>query len=116
MITMQIPAGSKFDVICKNAMSQFLETEGGKRMIEDLGKDHSSPKERTLKHIRSGFIMLFLGIGFLAATYAESDLVIPGAVFVALGVGFLIGAFVSQRLSKSWQAGSEPSKPDGLSA
>ncbi len=94
-------------------LAQFLETEGGRKMIEDLGTDHVSPKERALKHIRAGFIMLFLGIGFLVATYKVSPLVIPGTLFIALGVGFLIAAFVSLRLSKSWEADDEGSKPDG---
>ena len=94
-------------------LAQFLETEGGRQMIEDLGTDHVSPKDRALKHIRVGFILLFLGIGFLAATYEKSDLVIPGAVCIALGIGFLIGAFVSMRLSKGWEAENELSQPDG---
>ena len=94
-------------------LAQFLETEGGKKMIEDLGTDRVSPKERALKHTRAGFIMLFLGIGFLAATYEESDLVIPGALCITLGIGFLIGAYVTLRLSKSWEAENELSPPDG---
>ena len=94
-------------------LAQFLETEGGKKMIEDLGTDRVSPKERALKHIRAGFIMLFLGIGFLVATYEESDLVIPGALCMALGIGFLVAAVVSLRVSKSWEAENELSQPDG---
>ena len=94
-------------------LAQFLETEGGRKMVEDLGTDRVSPKERALKHIRAGFIMLFLGIGFLVATYEESNLVIPGAVFIALGIGFLIGAYVTLRLSKSWEAESQLHKSEG---
>ena len=106
-------------------LAQFLETEGGKKMIEDLGRpspaaqfltDPASSRARALKHIQAGFIILFLGIGFLVATYEESDLVIPGALCIALGVGFLVGAVVSLRLSKRWEADNESSKPEGPTA
>ncbi len=97
-------------------LSQFLETEGGKKMVEDLGKDRASPKERALKHIRAGTILTCLGAGFLILMYEDSDMVIPGGLCIALGIGFLIGAFATLRLSKSWEADSEPSKPEGPSA
>ena len=94
-------------------LGQFLETEGGKKMIEDLGTDRVSPKERALKHVVAGTVLTCLGAGFLILMYKEPDLVIPGGILVALGSGFLIAAFVSLRLSKSWAADDDPSKPGG---
>ena len=92
-------------------LAQFLETEGGKKMIEDLGTDHVSPKERALKRVVAGTVLTCLGAGFLILMYKEPDLVIPGGILLALGIGFLIAAFVTLRLSKSWEADDERSKP-----
>ena len=94
-------------------LAQFLETEGGKKMVEDLGKDRVSPKERALKHVVAGTVLTCLGVGFLILIYKEPDLVIPGGILLAIGIGFLIAAFVSLRLSKSWEADNEGSKPEG---
>ena len=94
-------------------LAQFLETEGGKKMVEDLGKDRVSPKERALKRVVTGTILTCLGAACLMLMYKEPDLVIPGGILLALGIGFLIAAFVTLRLSKSWEADDEGSKPDG---
>ena len=81
-------------------LAQFLETEGGKKMIEDLGKGGVSLKERTLKPVIAGTVLTCLGVAFLVLTYREPDLVIAGGFFLAIGIGFLIAAFVTLRLSK----------------
>jgi len=94
-------------------LSQFIETEGGRKMIEDLGKDRVSPKERALKLMVPGIVLACLGAGFLVLMYKTPNLVIPGGIILALGIGFLIAAFVTQRLSKNWEADDERSKPDG---
>ena len=97
-------------------LAQFLETEGGKKMVEDLGKDRASPKERALKLMVAGIVLTCLGAGFLVLMYKTSALVIPGGILLALGIGFLIAAFVTLRLSKSWEADNERSKPGGPAA
>ena len=93
-------------------LAQFLETEGGKKMIEDLGKGES-PKERTVRPVIAGTVLTCLGVAFLVLTYREPDLVIAGGIVLAIGIGLLIGAFVTLRLSKSWEADNERSTPDG---
>ncbi len=93
-------------------LSQFLETEGGKKMIEDLGKGES-PKQRTVKPVIAGAVLTCLGVAFLVLTFRVPDLVIPGGIILAIGIGFLIGAFVTLRLSKSWEADKERSAPNG---
>ncbi len=94
-------------------LAQFLETEGGKKMIEDLGKDRVSPKERALKLLVAGTVLTCLGAGFLVLMYKEPEMAIPGGIVLAIGIGLLIGAFASLRLSKSWEADNERSTPDG---
>ena len=97
-------------------LSQFLETAGGKKMIEDLGKGDVSPKERTLRPMIAGTVLTCLGVAFLLLTFREPNLVIPGGVLLAIGIGFLIGAFVTLRLSRSWEADNGRSAPDGRTA
>ncbi len=94
-------------------LAQFLETEGGKKMIEDLGKGDVSPKERTVRPMIAGTVLTCLGVAFLVLTYREPDLVIAGGIVLAIGIGLLIGAFVTLRLSKGWKADNERSTPDG---
>ena len=97
-------------------LAQFLETEGGKKMIEDLGKGDVSPKERTLRPMIAGTVLTCLGVALLVLTFRVPDLVIPGGILLAIGIGFLIAAFVTLRLSKSWEADNERSTPAGQTA
>ena len=97
-------------------LAQFLETEGGKKMIEDLGTDRTDPRIRSIKHVIAGTVLSCLGLGFLVLTYEERDLVIPGVMLLSVGIGFLIGAYLSLRLSKSGAGDNELSKPGGPTA
>ncbi len=99
-------------------LAQFLDTEGGRRMVEDLGTDRVSPKERTLKRVVAGTVLTCLGAGLLIlnSIFKEAELVMTGGILLALGIGFLIAAFVTLRLSKSWEADNERSKPGGPAA
>ena len=94
-------------------LAQFLESEGGKKMLEDLGAERVSPQDRALTHVRAGVVLTGLGIGFLVLTFKVSALAMPGGLLVALGIGFLIAAGVSRRLVKSWSRDSELRGPDG---
>ncbi len=97
-------------------LAQFLETEGGNKMIEGLGKGDVNLKERTLSPMIAGTVLTCLGVAFLLLTFREPNLLIAGGVVSAIGIGFLIGAFVTLRLSKSWEADKERSAPDGQAA
>ncbi len=97
-------------------LAQFLETEGGRKMIEDLGKGEVSAKERTLRPLIAGTVLTCLGVAFLVLTYYEPDLVIPGGILLGTGIGFLIATFVTLRLSKSWEEDNERREPNGQTA
>ncbi len=94
-------------------LTQFIESEGGKKMLEDLATDRVNPQERALALLPPGIILASLGIGCLVLTFKDSDLVIPGGLLVALGIGFLIAAAVSRRLAKSWSRTSQLRGPEG---
>jgi len=93
---------------------EFCQTEGGKQFMEALSMgtvdspaSKGSPTERILGSIQKGIILSLLGLGFLflAWRYRLDD---PGDVFtvigvvgLSLGIGFLLSAGVSYRLSRS---------------
>ena len=94
-------------------LTQFIESEGGKKMLEDLAADRVSPQERALALVPPGVIITALGTGFLVLTFENADLVIPGGLLVALGMGFLVAAWASRRLAKSWSRDGELQGPEG---
>ena len=97
-------------------LAQFLETEGGKRMVQDLGRSHATATERIQRPVTAGAVLTSLGVAFLLLTTYEPDLVIVGGILFAIGIGFLIAAFVTFRLSKSQEADNGRSTPGGQTA
>ncbi|HEX9407264.1 MAG TPA: hypothetical protein VF975_08110, partial [Thermoanaerobaculia bacterium] len=65
-----------------------------------------SARDRVIGGIRTGIILLFIGCGFLAGYWAEGDpgFFIPAFILIGLGVGFLISAAVSWKLTKQWES------------
>jgi len=95
-------------------MVEFCQTEGGKRFIEglsmgtvDSSASKGSPPERILGSIQKGIILTLLGLGFifLAERFRRDDpgdmFMVIGTVGLSLGIGFLLSAGVSYRLSRS---------------
>jgi hypothetical protein len=93
---------------------EFCQTEGGKQFIEALSMgtiespaSKGSPTERILASIQKGIILTLLGLGFLllAQRFQRDDpgdvFMVIGTVGLSLGIGFLLSAGVSYRLSRS---------------
>ena len=91
---------NKFD--SGRELAEFLGSEGSKFLLDELGKDRQGPRQRVLTTMTVGAVLSAFGIGFLALIWEDPDLVIPAAIFLSLGVGFLIAAAVSHRLSEKW--------------
>jgi hypothetical protein len=85
-------------------LTQFLDTPQGQSFLKDMriGGDAAGPKDRIIRSVKGGILLLALGAGFLILLRFERDLIYPAAILLALGVGFLIGATVSYWLSKRW--------------
>ena len=94
-------------------LAQFLETEGGKNVIEDLGRGERHVRTRALAPMIAGSVLTCLGAAFLLLAFWQPGLVIAGGVIFAIGVGFLIGAVVTLRLTRSWEAEKERGVLDG---
>lgn len=89
---------------------EFLQSPAGKEFVSGV---QSAPALLTRERILTGFsraiILTMLGIAFtgLALVYGDYDNPLPffAAIFLALGVGYLLATFVSWRLSKQLPGG-----------
>ena len=81
-------------------LGEFLSTEEGKNFLQNFWSTRTDPRERFVKAIGAGLVMTFLGVGLLVLTFKEPEMIIPGVLVVALGVGFLVAGGISYRLSK----------------
>ena len=86
----------------------FLDSESGKQLVASIGIEQPSrnPYNRILASVQAGVIlvcvsiaMLIIGVNFLDV--AEGFKIV-GSLGLALGIGFLISAGLSYRLSKSF--------------
>ena len=81
-------------------LGEFLSTEEGNNFLQNFWSTRTDPRERLVKAIGAGLVMTFLGVGLLVLTFKEPEMIIPGVLVVALGVGFLVAGGISYRLSK----------------
>jgi hypothetical protein len=82
--------------------SAFLNTPGSQQLLEGMWGGQVNLRERLLKHVRLGAIFGVLGLGLLGLAIVSGD---DGYGFLAvlglgLGIGFLISARVTYRLSE----------------
>ena len=100
----------------------FLESESGRRLLDAVSSSRRNPYSRILGAATTGTILCVAGIGLLLlyAVFPDDDEALGfGIMALALGLGFLISAGVSHRLSKSWglingteaAASDAPSRP-----
>ncbi len=96
-------------------LQQFLESDGARRLLESLSP-RRAPTQRVLLAVQAGIVLLVAGVGLVVLALIVSrdprD-VVPGAVLGALGLGLLIAAAVSRRLSRIWALPpEEPPTPE----
>ena len=94
---------------------QFMQTDEGRRFLATLAQVRLSPAERVLRSIRIGVILTIIGLGWLSLALTgrfddDGALTVIGVLFLATGIGFLISAAISYRLSKAWGVFTEPDK------
>jgi hypothetical protein len=81
----------------------FLQSPAGRQFVHGVQTGASAvTQERVLSGIRKSIVMAFLGLGLLAIWLVSGAGWVSwfGLLFVFLGVGFLVAAFVSMRLSR----------------
>ncbi len=85
-------------------MAAYVETEAGKKFLSGLAFEREGPLAPMLDCVRWGIVIIFLGgaLCILRAMGAvDSDVIVPGVLALALGVGFEVAAFVSWFLYRS---------------
>jgi hypothetical protein len=95
---------------------QFLQSPAGRQFVAGV---QSAPAALARERIMSGFsraiILATLGLAFLGLTFFYGDednpLAFFTAIFLALGVGYLIATWVSYKLSQKMLGGDVLSAP-----
>jgi hypothetical protein len=85
-------------------LNQFLETPQGQSFLKEMKVTDNAgrPRDRIIRSIKTGVVLLALGAGLLALLRIEKDLILPAIILLALGIGLLISAAISYWLSKKW--------------
>ena len=86
----------------------FLDSDSGKQLVASIGIEQPSrnPYNRILTSVQAGVILVCVSIALLVLGVNYADVAegfkILGGLGLAVGVGFLISAGLSYRLSKSF--------------
>jgi hypothetical protein len=86
----------------------FLDSESGKKLVASIGieQPNRNPYNRILASVQAGAILVCVGIALLVIGINFHDVAegfkILGGLGLALGIGFLISAGLSYRLSKAF--------------
>ena len=83
----------------------FLETPGGAHFVDSFSSDREEPTSGVLRSTHRGIVLVVVAIGCLGLTRAygwdNNPLLVVGVILLCLGIGFLISAAVSHRLSRT---------------
>jgi hypothetical protein len=85
-------------------MAAYVETDAGKRFLSSLAFEREAPLAPMLDCLRWGIVIMSLGAALclLRGIHAvDPDVIVPGILALALGVGFEVAAFVSWYLYRS---------------
>lgn len=88
----------------------FLQSDAGLRFIEENTVEPAAPVGRILTSMQAGVVLSLVGLGLLFIAGTENSVghdfyiivMMIGIVGLAIGVGLLASAYVSQRLCKAW--------------
>jgi hypothetical protein len=98
-------------------LAEFLSSPAGKQFVSDFHQPvRASAHDRILSGVKWSLILTFIGIALIVARFSgeDSDLIIPGGILIALGVGWAIATVISYRLSRSWGLLEESSNAPNL--
>ena len=88
-------------------LAEFMETEGGQQFMRQF---ESNPHRMILGSLSAGIVFSFLGLGFLGFMTRNDNFLFPGVITLALGIGLIVAAIISRRLSRKWQPSSWESR------
>ena len=82
---------------------EFLDSDTGKQFLTGVDKmPQLMARDRIVAGVRSGVIMLLLGLAFVGIWIADSNIgfMYPGFILIGLGVGFFVSTLISLKLSQ----------------
>lgn len=84
----------------------FIQTEGGHDFLNSLSDEPRTQASRIFSSIQKGAICALVGVvGFGIVAWEPRDLMplaIPSGVLLAIGLGYLVSAWATYRLSRKW--------------
>ena len=84
----------------------FLESGSGRKFLEAISSEAHTQATRIFGSIQKGAIFSLIGVvGFCVVAFEPGDLMplaVPSGSALAIGLGYLISAFATYRLSKQW--------------
>jgi len=84
---------------------EFLQTPGGAQFVDSYSSEREEPVNGILRSTHRGIILVVVGTGCLGLIKAygseNNPLLVMGVILFCLGVGFLLSAAVSHRLSRT---------------
>jgi hypothetical protein len=84
----------------------FLESDSGRKFLETVSSETQTQASRIFGSIQKGAIFALIGVvGFGVMAYKPGDMVplaVPSGIALAIGLGYLISAFATYKLSKQW--------------
>jgi len=82
---------------------EFLDSDTGKQFLTGIDKmPQLMARDRIVAGVRSGVIMLLLGLAFVGIWIADRNIgfMYPGFILIGLGVGFFVSTLISLKLSQ----------------
>jgi len=92
----------------------FAQSPAGQKFITDLAAS-DSPARAVMGAIQKGIVLVLLGggVGWVGATLeSKAEVASIGILLLCAGIGILISAGISYRLSKSWGLIDKPTRED----
>ena len=80
--------------------AEFLQSPAGQKYVMGFTDVVTSPRNSILTSIRTGCVLMFLGMGFLAGSSGGWIAFRIGWVSFLVGIGFLVSAAISYFLAK----------------
>ena len=85
---------------------EFLQTSGGAQFVDSLSNDREEPSNGIMRSTHRGIILVIVAAGALFLNWyyrdsGENPLLVIGVILLCLGIGFLVSAAVSHRLSRT---------------
>ena len=83
-------------------LAEFLQSEGGRRFLEDLSSDSGAAGGAVLGSVQRGVVLVLVGCGCCAGSFFlnSNAIMAVGIVVLFAGAGFLLSALVTHWLSR----------------